>query len=133
MVIDPSKQLHSLSDIRSFTQSTFHLYPCLWQAKTVEAILKRDRDVIVIAGTGMGKTLTFWMPLLFFPAGYIQVVVTPLNLLGKQNVEMLEGAGMKAIFIGAETATPENFLVSNSSKSCNDIKQLEWYSPAIGY
>ena len=66
------------------------------------------------------------MPLLFPPAGYIQVVVTPLNLLEKQNVEMLEGARMKAIFIGAETATPENSLVSNSSKSCNDIKQLEW-------
>ena len=53
-------------------------------------------------------------------------MVTPLNLLGKQNVEMLKGVGMKAIFIGAETATPENSLVSNSSKSCNDIKQLEW-------
>ena len=66
MVLETSKQPHSLSDIRSLTQSTFHHYPCLWQAKTVEAILKRDRDVVIIAGTGMGKTLTFWMPLLFF-------------------------------------------------------------------
>jgi replicative superfamily II helicase len=98
MVLDTSKQLHSLSDIRSLTQSKFLHYPCLWQAKAVEAILKHDRDVIIIAGTGMGKTLTFWMPLLFFPAGYIQVVITPLNLLGRQNVEMLERAGMKTIF-----------------------------------
>ena len=60
----------------------------------------------------MGKTLTFWMPFLFFPAGYIQVVITPLNLLGTQNVESLEKAGMKAIFIGADTATPEIFIVS---------------------
>ena len=64
----------------------------------------------------MGKTLTFWMPLLFFPTGHIhwQVVITPLNLpsLGRQNVELLEKAGMKAIFIGADTATSENFLVS---------------------
>ena len=79
MVLDStSKQLRSLSDIRSLTQSTFHHYPCLWQAKAVEAILKQDRDIIIVAGTGMGKTLTFWMPLLFFPAGYIQVVITPL-------------------------------------------------------
>lgn len=112
MALETSKQLPSLSDIRSFTQTTFHHYPCLWQAKAVEAVLRRDRDVVVIAGTGMGKTLTFWMPLLFFPAGHIQVVITPLNLLGKQNVELLEKAGMKAIFIGADTATSENLLVS---------------------
>ena len=114
MVLDtlPVKQLPSLSDIRSLSHSIFHHYPCIWQAKAVEAILKRDRDVIIIAGTGMGKTLTFWMPLLFLPAGHIQVVITPLNLLGRQNVELLEKAGMKAIFIGADTATTENFIVS---------------------
>jgi superfamily II DNA/RNA helicase len=116
MVQDTSKKLPSLSDIRSFTHSTFNHYPCLWQAKVVEAVLKRDKDsdVIIIAGTGMGKTLTFWMPLLFCPPGHIQVVITPLNLLGIQNVQLLEKAGMKAIFIGADTATSENFLVSKS-------------------
>ena len=61
----------------------------------------------------MGKTLTLWMQLFFFPVGYIQAVITPLNLLWKQNVELLEKAGLKAIFIGADTVTPENFLVSN--------------------
>jgi hypothetical protein len=60
----------------------------------------------------MGKTLTFWILLLFFPACHIQVVITPLNLLGRQNVELLEKAGMKAIFIGADMATSKNFLVS---------------------
>jgi replicative superfamily II helicase len=121
MVLDILKQLPSLSDIRSLTQSTFHHYPCLWQAKSVEAVLKRDRDIIVIAGTGMGKTLTFWMPLLFFPPGHIQVVITPLNLLGIQNMELLENAGIKAIFIGADTATSENFLVSRLYKDYNLI------------
>jgi hypothetical protein len=33
-----------LSDIRSLTQTTFLHYPCLWQAKAVEAVLKHDRD-----------------------------------------------------------------------------------------
>jgi hypothetical protein len=83
MVLDTSKPLPSLSYICSFTQSKFHHHPCLWQAKAVKAILKHDRDVIIITGMGMGKTLTFWMPLLFYPAGHIQVVITPLNLLGK--------------------------------------------------
>ena len=129
MVLDTSKPLPSLLDIHSFTHSTFHHYPCLWQAKAVEAVLKHDRDVIIIAGTGMGKTLTFWMPLLFFPAGHIQVVITPLNLLGRQNVELLEKASMKAIFIGADTATSENFLVSQPLQI---LKDNQHFSPAVG-
>ena len=136
MVLETSKQPYSLSDICSLTQSTFHHYPCLLQAKTVEAILKRDRDVViqVIAGMGMGKTLTLWMPLFFFPVGYIQVVITLLNLLGKQNVELLEKAGLKAIFIGADMVTPENFLVSNPINlimtcECRPLLRMAYTSP----
>jgi len=61
----------------------------------------------------MGKTLTFWMPLLFRPEG-IQIVVTPLNLLGKQNATSLAKAGIGAIAISSETATPANFQVRAS-------------------
>ncbi|KAF8981642.1 hypothetical protein BDQ17DRAFT_1262872 [Cyathus striatus] len=50
--------------IRVKTTCIFNVSPCLWQIKVVQAILKRDGDVVSIAGTGMGKTLTFWMPLL---------------------------------------------------------------------
>ncbi|KIK73732.1 hypothetical protein PAXRUDRAFT_96792, partial [Paxillus rubicundulus Ve08.2h10] len=45
---------------------------------------------------------------LFRPDG-IQIVVTPLNLLGKQNVTSLAKAGIRAITISSETATPVNF------------------------
>ncbi|KAF9222188.1 hypothetical protein BS17DRAFT_636574, partial [Gyrodon lividus] len=62
--------------------------PCLWQLKVAEALLKGDQDVLCVAGTRMGKTLTFWMPLLFRVDG-IQVIVTPLNMLGKQNAASL--------------------------------------------
>ncbi|KAJ7701238.1 hypothetical protein B0H17DRAFT_924702, partial [Mycena rosella] len=41
-----------------------------------EAILKRDGDVVCISATGSGKTLTFWLPLLFRPNG-IQLVISP--------------------------------------------------------
>ncbi|KIO12248.1 hypothetical protein M404DRAFT_44354, partial [Pisolithus tinctorius Marx 270] len=81
-----------------------------WQLQVAEAILKGGRNVLCIARTGMGKTLTFWMPLLFWPAG-IQIVVTPLNLLGKQNVMSLVKAGIQAISISSEMATPANFQV----------------------
>lgn len=73
----------------------------------VQALLKNNKDVVSIAATGSGKTLTFWMPLLFVPEA-IHIVVTPLNILGKQNVETLAKVGIKAISITAESATAEN-------------------------
>ena len=107
----PTPLVPSLSDIRNKTEQVFGIRLCLWQIQVVQAILKGDRDVVSIAGTGMGKTLTFWMPLLFRPHGSLQIIVTPLNLLGKQNVATLNQAGFKAIFISADTATTKNFQV----------------------
>jgi superfamily II DNA helicase RecQ len=76
----------------------------------VEAILKHDKDIIAIAATGSGKTLTFWMPLLFKKDG-IQIVVTPLNILGKQNVNNLAKLGIQGITVTAENATTQTFKV----------------------
>jgi len=61
----PTAGVPSFSEIRDRTQLVFGRRPCLWQIKVVEAILRHDRDVASIAGMGMKKTLTFWMPLLF--------------------------------------------------------------------
>lgn len=105
-----SDSVPPLSEIRDRTQHAFGHRPCLWQIKAVQAILKGDKDVITIAETGSGKTLTFFMPLLF-KDGY-QVVVTPLNILGTQTVQKLAAVGISAIAISAATATPENFRVS---------------------
>ena len=62
----------------------------------------------------MGKTLTFWIPLLFRPDG-IQIIITPLNQLGKQQVEDLERIGMRAIAISANTANNDNYKVRTSA------------------
>ncbi|KAG2339201.1 hypothetical protein BDR05DRAFT_834674, partial [Suillus weaverae] len=51
--------------------------PCLWQIKITQAFIKTNHDIACIAGTSMGKTMTFWMPLLFKPG--LQIIVTPLN------------------------------------------------------
>ena len=39
-------------------------------------------------------------------------VVTPLNLLGKQNVSILEKAGLPAVAVSKETANTKTFKVS---------------------
>ena len=83
----------------------------LWQIHVVEAILKHDEDIVSIAATGSGKTLVFWMPLLFRKDG-IKIVITPLNILGKQNVKSLAVMGIQGITMTAENATRQTFKVS---------------------
>jgi carbamoylphosphate synthase large subunit len=50
------------------------------------------------------KTLGFWLPLFWDNKG-IQIVITALNLLGKQNVDTLKQAGIKGISINSVSAT----------------------------
>jgi ATP-dependent DNA helicase RecQ len=105
---DPPK--YSFAEIRAKAIKHLGSRPCLWQIRVVEAILKRDGDVVCIAATGSGKTLTFWLPLLFRSSG-IQLIISPLNILGQQNVAQLAAMNINGITITAETATPKNFQV----------------------
>ncbi|KAH9911255.1 P-loop containing nucleoside triphosphate hydrolase protein [Fomitopsis serialis] len=98
----------SLEQIRETTLAKLGRFPCRWQAHATQVILERKKDLITIAPTGSGKTLTFWMPLLFRADG-IQIVVTPLNILGTQNEQELAKFGVRAIAVRAETATPKVF------------------------
>ncbi|KZT30262.1 hypothetical protein NEOLEDRAFT_1022841, partial [Neolentinus lepideus HHB14362 ss-1] len=43
-------------------QSKFNKCACLFQIKIARAIQKQKRDVVAIAATGFGKTLSFWIP-----------------------------------------------------------------------
>ncbi|CDO76692.1 hypothetical protein BN946_scf184975.g1 [Trametes cinnabarina] len=103
----PASSVPSIEDIRQKTAECLGRRPCIWQCRVAQAILERTRDVVCISGTGSGKTLTFWMPLLFRSGG-IQVVITPLNILGTQTKVQLERLGISAIAIRGETATSEN-------------------------
>jgi superfamily II DNA/RNA helicase len=71
----PKTSTPSFAEIQKKTYEILGYRPCLWQIRVVEAILKHDKDIITIAATGSGKTLTFWMPLLFKKDG-IQIVIT---------------------------------------------------------
>ena len=86
----------SLEKLRILTTQVFGQTPCLWQLNVVDAILQRNKDVILTAATGAGKTLTFWMPLLAQPEG-VQIVCAPLNILGTLNVRALAKHGIRAM------------------------------------
>ncbi|KAF9804519.1 hypothetical protein IEO21_09343 [Rhodonia placenta] len=97
--------LPSIEDIRKKTFAKLGRDPCKWQAEVAREILKGKSDVVCVAPTGAGKTLTFWMPLLFRTDG-IQIVVTPLNILGVQNQKELtkdiEDGKYRAIVVNPE-------------------------------
>ena len=83
--------------------------PCIWQIKVVRKVLEGG-DIITIAATGSGKSLTYWMVLLYIKHGIV-VLVTPLKLLGKQFVDVLAKNDLKAVSMTAVNATNELFKV----------------------
>jgi superfamily II DNA helicase RecQ len=103
----------TLSELRVKVKEVFGFRPCSTQVKDALAQLER-KDVITIAPTGFGKTLTFWMPLLFNNNGNI-IVVTALNILGDQNILELQHIGIKAINITGDNATATHFKVCTIS------------------
>ncbi|KAJ7767609.1 P-loop containing nucleoside triphosphate hydrolase protein [Mycena metata] len=115
---------YSFDQIRAKAIENLGYQPCLWQIKVVEAILKRDGDVVCISATGSGKTLTFWLPLLFRPQG-IQLVISPLNILGQQNVAQLAAMKINGITITAETATYKNFQTIEDGKYSVVVTNVE--------
>ena len=78
-------------------EESIGIWPCLWQIKVVCMILEQW-DVITIAATGSGKSLIYWMALLFIKHGIV-VLVTPLKLLKKQFVSVLDKNELTAVFI----------------------------------
>ena len=75
-------------EVQRQVEEVFGFKPCLWQICVVRTVLAGE-DVITVAPTGSGKSLTYWIPLLYINHG-ITVVVNPLKLLGTQFAQMLE-------------------------------------------
>src|SRR5262245_30152899 len=55
----------SISELCEEMLHVLGVRPCLWQIKVVVAFLKGEKDIVTIAATSAGKTLTFQMPLIF--------------------------------------------------------------------
>ncbi|TFK20869.1 P-loop containing nucleoside triphosphate hydrolase protein, partial [Coprinopsis marcescibilis] len=86
--------------------------------------------------TGLGKTLTFFAPLLFNNNG-IKIIITALNVLGEKNEQELKELGINAINITAATNMQQTFkdiaqgkyrvIITSPEVIMNDSKfQFEW-------
>lgn len=95
---------------REVASKVFSIEPCLWQVKVALATLRGGKHVLSVSRTGSGKTMTFWIPILLSVDGII-IIIVPLNLLGKQNVDQLSRVGISATVITGDNATPSHFAV----------------------
>ncbi|KAJ3552963.1 hypothetical protein NP233_g12754 [Leucocoprinus birnbaumii] len=102
--------LPSPEQIRTDVIKRFKVHPCLYQIHNALAQF-RGEDCITIAATGSGKTLTFWIPLLYLPKKAFIFLITALNILGDQNVKELEQYNFTAINLTAENCTDEVFKI----------------------
>jgi len=113
----------TVQEIRDLVQTKFGKRPCWYQVKVMRS-LYAGKDIIGCAPTGAGKTLSFWIPLLMALEDgreMITIVVTPLNLLGKQNQATLETAGLPAVAVSKENANAETWSVRESVQLAGSI------------
>ncbi|KAF9222327.1 hypothetical protein BS17DRAFT_767951 [Gyrodon lividus] len=79
----------------------------MWQIQSAHAQLER-KDVITVSPTGSGKTMMFWIPMLFNASG-IMIIITPLNILGEKTEVEGNLFGIPAVNLTAKTATDKIF------------------------
>jgi ATP-dependent DNA helicase RecQ len=73
------------------------------QAEVVEAMLA-GRDVLSVAPTGSGKSISYWVPAVV--EGGLTMVVSPLIALMKDQVDRLTDRGVAATFINSSVERP---------------------------
>ncbi|KAF8575767.1 hypothetical protein K439DRAFT_1369012 [Ramaria rubella] len=107
-------------EIPTHAQIRAETWPCEGQIKATVAQLGKKSDVVFISRTGSGKTLTFWMPMIYKKES-IAILVTDLNILGQQTTETLCHAGIATINLTPANANNETFKLWNYSKFSNHL------------
>src|SRR6185437_4615122 len=74
------------------------------QSEVVGAMLA-GRDVLSVAPTGSGKSISYWVPAVV--DGGLTLVVSPLIALMKDQVDRLTGRGVAATFINSSVEPAE--------------------------
>jgi superfamily II DNA helicase RecQ len=99
----------TLEAMHEAVKNQFGFFLCTWQLEAALTQLKRN-NLITLAPTGSGKTLTFWIPLLFNEEGII-IVVTPLVVLGDKNIAELSDVSIPTINLTTESVLDDTFKV----------------------
>ncbi|KAN0138442.1 P-loop containing nucleoside triphosphate hydrolase protein [Lactarius tabidus] len=113
----------TLEAMHEAVKNQFGFFLCTWQLEAALTQLRRN-NLITLAPTGSGKTLTFWIPLLFNEEGII-IVVTPLVVLGDKNIAELSDVSIPTINLTMESALDDTFKEIESLKYCIIITSPE--------
>lgn len=84
------------------------------QIPAIEAVLAK-RDSLVVLPTGGGKSLCFQVPAMLLPG--IAVVVSPLIALMKDQVDQLNGIGIKAVAINSTIQKAEKIEIARAMRA----------------
>ncbi|KIK81640.1 hypothetical protein PAXRUDRAFT_155609 [Paxillus rubicundulus Ve08.2h10] len=123
----------TIADMQSVVQDKFGLQPYAWQLQSAQYQIE-SMDVFTVSPTSSGKTLTFWIPLLFNNNGII-IIITPLNILGEKICDEAIQCGFPAINLCAATALDQAYKICSHSDQLNvpdefilsqDIGQLKY-------
>lgn len=79
------------------------------QEEAITAILKRDKDVLFIAKTGLGKSLVFQLPSLMLPG--VTVVISPLLSLMSDQVSNADFKGISAATYNSTIGKKEKRII----------------------
>ncbi|KAK0455371.1 P-loop containing nucleoside triphosphate hydrolase protein [Desarmillaria tabescens] len=101
-------------EVQARVEAMFRCSPCLWQIKVARSVLA-GKDVITVAPTGAGKSLTYWIPLAFTDKGIVMVVL-PLKQLGIQFSSSLNSKGLSAISVTAENTSKDLYSDMKNGK-----------------
>ncbi|KDQ05581.1 hypothetical protein BOTBODRAFT_149878 [Botryobasidium botryosum FD-172 SS1] len=105
---------NSLRDrLRAATLARTGLTPYEWQLDVAEALVQ-DKDAILIAGTGCGKTLAYVMPCFIDPKTTV-IIVSPLNALEQNQAAQFSKWGLRATAVNAKTLSETPKLIEGIS------------------
>jgi len=104
----------SFAELRTKTEEIFGKKPCFFQCRLGTAQLE-GHNIISIAATGSGKTLSYLITLLFSGGKFI-ILVSALNVLRDQFVVETEKGGYPAISVTVENNNDRTFMVCGSTR-----------------
>lgn len=104
------QKLPTIADIRALATQRLGFPPCFWQLQLSQILLQRKQTVVIsTAATGSGKSVTFWLPLLYEP-GRITFIVVPLKQLGQQLANVAASYGLASVNVTRETLMEEDLI-----------------------
>ncbi|KAJ7599757.1 hypothetical protein C8J56DRAFT_1037355 [Mycena floridula] len=115
-----SSKKWSIPAIRKLVWDKFKKRAC-WTQLKIALALWSGKDVIGVLRTGGGKTLSFWIALLMAleeGKDKMIIIVTPLNLLGKQNERLLSDAGISSKAVDKDSNSPGTWKDIVTGKYC---------------